>query len=396
MSVVQAFCVGLGLCHLAIARHGVYRRNLRLRLPWRRFDGRVGVIMPVRGDSPTLRDTLARIATQQQVDYRLVVVTESETDSAVAAILESSTLHFRIEHAVAGFSHGCSQKNHNLLAGLRIVAPAEVYVTVDADVLPSADWLRRMVAPFVDPEVDITTTHHLPGTAGSRGWSAVTAATLVRYLGCVAALPQLMIIWGGGTALRAKCFESLGLDRLWRETVVDDVSIGPWAVRHGLRRVFCSEALIPSPNPGFDWEGLYRWTLRQVQFARHCDPLAWATGLCATLPIALMMAALPLGIPLTMLGLVPAAVPFAGALTTLLVLAMGPCLARLDRRPTCGAFRHAVGMVLTAFLLSAAVIHAGVGHTIIWGERRYHLRRGGRVRAIEWLREAPDADLPKV
>jgi ceramide glucosyltransferase len=383
MSLVYVPFIACGFVHSVTLCHALWKRTLRMSRRCDPFNGTVGVIMPVKGGSLGLSDTLARIATQEHVDYQLVVVTESQTDSAVPAIREAMAIHPRIQHVVAGCAERCSQKNYNLLAGLRVVVSAEVYVTVDADVVPPLDWLERLLAPFSNPNVDIVTTHHLP--AISQHWPDVAVASIVRQFGALACLSPLMAIWGGGSAFRAERFDSKGLAAVWQGNVVDDVPAGPWALRNGLRRVFCSEALIPSRSADFDWSKLYRWALRQMQFIRHCDPLTWAAGIAVTLPIALLMSALPLGIVPAALGLLPRAVPIGGALIGLLALAMGPVLARVGGDRARDGWRLGLGTILAVFVLSAALIHSAAGRTIVWGGRRYRVSRGGRVESIEWL-----------
>ena len=133
----------------------------------------VAVVAPVKGAGPDLADFVARLRSFAYSDYSVLAVVEAEADPAYAALLvaargEGAPMTVR----VAGLSEARGQKVHNLLHALAHLGPRpEIVAFVDADTLPSKDWLTRLVRPLVR-EQEIAAVTGSPLDRSQRGRSS--------------------------------------------------------------------------------------------------------------------------------------------------------------------------------------------------------------------------------
>lgn len=131
----------------------------------------------------------------------------------------------------------CGRKCSALLQALSNVPPeAEVIALIDADVVPDADWLRRLVAPLVDSQVGVVTGGQwfepkLDYKTGAWVRSLWNAGSLVPT--SMQAHP-----WAGTLAIRRRDFEAAGLAELWRTSAVDDGPIARAMHQIGSRIAF--------------------------------------------------------------------------------------------------------------------------------------------------------------
>src|SRR5919199_1652802 len=133
---------------------GFFRRELEApRVLYMPF---ASVFVPCRGVDQGLSLNLLALFRQHYPAYELVFVSDSADDPALEIArqlsleLEGETVA-RARFVVAGRATKSGQKVHNLLAALKEAdASSEVFVFVDTDARPRADWLRSLVAPLAE------------------------------------------------------------------------------------------------------------------------------------------------------------------------------------------------------------------------------------------------------
>src|SRR5438874_9822946 len=181
----------------------------------------------------------------------------------------------RTTFVVAGRAVECGQKVHNLRAAVAVCdTSSEVFVFVDTDARPRADWLRSLVAPLADRAAGAATGYRwfLPVSGGLAShlrsvWNASIASALgadVRRNFC----------WGGSTAIRRATFEKLNMRERWRGAASDDYALTRALREEGLPIRFAPACLTASPED-CSFGALLEFTTRQLKITRVYAPNLW-------------------------------------------------------------------------------------------------------------------------
>lgn len=297
--------------------------------PW----PRLALIVPVTGAAPDLAANLRSLLTQDYPDYQVFFVIREPADPATAVILALMPEYSRVRLVISGPAAGCGQKNHNLLAGLRLVDPAvEILAFCDATHLAPASFLSELALPILKREAQVTSGYHQirPQDAGL---ATLGRAITVLILYLTKGFARLNQPWGGATAIRAALFEHLQVAKLWAENVVDDVSLAARLQRAGIPVGQARGACLATPLAGDTLAGWSRWLTRQWLYLKFCLPGAWlATGLLAFL--ALGLTALAAGRCLGgILGWVSPLLALEGGLFLVCLAGLSAALWKLHPRP---------------------------------------------------------------
>jgi cellulose synthase/poly-beta-1,6-N-acetylglucosamine synthase-like glycosyltransferase len=255
----------------------------RCRHPWPAPPAppEVAVILPLRGADPLLESCLAGVLAQDYPAYQVHIVIDSAQDSSqamVARVLARG--HARNAQVHVGILREPSERCSLKLSAQRQVLTAlddavAVVAFLDADSVPSANWLRAMVAPFADPQI---------GAATGIRWSAPADAglgTLVRYVFNALSFPQRFLYripWGGSLAVRKSALREAGLLDHWSRCFCEDTSAyGPLRAA-GFRLAFVPAATQINTEPT-DIAGAHYFMLRQLVCLR-LHHVHWTLMLC--------------------------------------------------------------------------------------------------------------------
>ncbi len=337
-------------------------------------DPPVAVRVPVTGAAAGLAGRLTALLSQDYPDYRVVFATRDAADPATAVILSIIPYNPRARHVIAGPARNCGQKNHNLLAAVKLLGQdPEILVFCDSNQEAPRTWLRELVAPILAEKDQVTSGfHHV--IASEPGVAALGRAVAVLALYLIKGFRRLNQPWGGATAIRRSLFENLGVAQLWAENVVDDVSLAARLAEARIPVGSSPGASLSTPLPGETLSSWQVWLIRQWLYLKFCMPLTWlAGGLVAYLLTALVLLAAA-GLLLTPLGLVAGSPALTGGLFLAVLTALGIALRSCHPQPGppgrwLAAYFAAMGMASWCHLKTLCIMEMrwrGISYRVGW------------------------------
>ncbi len=258
---------------------------------------RVGVIIPLTGDSPVMKACLGSLLDQSYPNYETIFVTCSSNDLAVQIVNQVIQTKKNARHIVSGAASRCSQKNHNLLAGLAdLDSSIEILVFCDSTHWAPQRFLTDLVSPIVSGKTVMTTGFHrvVPGDCRLPTLGMLVSVMAIHLMQGIEPISQP---WGGATAISRRTFEENRINALWAKNVVDDVSMYTHLAKAGIRVRPVSSACLLTPIGGVTFRGWYGWLKRQLFYLKVCQPATWvaaaivALALCAPFLAGLACAA---------------------------------------------------------------------------------------------------------
>lgn len=365
----------------AIACYGLYDTVSTLKpAPTDRTDLRPALIIPVRGVPAHFAALWQAIGAQTLPPRRVIFAIESTDDPACKAI---ESLAGKKEIVVAGPTAMRGQKIHNQLAAFGVLNEDDnALVLADADILPAADWLARLVIPLNDPQVQLVSGYRWMTPSDDR-WSSALICVGNASVATLPRLPLWNLAWGGSIAMRRQTFEALDLPRTWKHGLVDDLSLTVAIWARGAPVTAPQSLLVPSPTSLSLTEGI-AFARRQYLFVRWYTPRYWCLAAAATtVPLIGWIFAVPLALAGNRVAL--AAILLANALDILRGSLRGRVPRILWNRET--PWRMAVLDRFATPLWLA--VHAGVvwstafGRRMTWAGRIYTLDRDNNVIRID-------------
>jgi ceramide glucosyltransferase len=268
-----------------------FRRELAR--PAADFTPFVSIIAPCRGLDEDLETNLAALFRQDFPRYEVLFVVDSETDAAVEIIKKlidrkdtKSTKDLKNDPlcpsclcgaklVVAGKADNESQKVHNLReAVLHVDAESAVFVFVDSDARPAADWLRSLIAPLGDEKIGAATAYRWFISKKISFASELRSVWNASIASALGANMKGNFCWGGSMAIRRETFEKLALREKWRGTLSDDFAVTRAMHEARLPICFVPQALAVSVENCGLTECL-EFTTRQMKITRVYAPHLW-------------------------------------------------------------------------------------------------------------------------
>lgn len=236
------------------------------------FTGKVAVIVCLRGQDPTLEQSLHALGAQVWPDFELHLALDSSSDPAHAIARQFAARNVvpTSVHVLSRPSGRCGLKcDLQRLAYSRLGQAVEFVVFTDADCVTPTDWLARLLQPFDSPSVGAVSGNRWYGHAP--GWGSE-----VRRIWNAAAIVQMYLYripWGGALALRRCAIEQAGLIDVWSRTLCEDT-----VVQRALRQVGLQVAWLPRlalvSQESATSAAAANWIVRQLITARLYHP-AW-------------------------------------------------------------------------------------------------------------------------
>ncbi len=347
------------------------------RLPW----PPAALLVPLTGRDQQTRSCLVSLLTQNYPDYTVVFITADLNDPATDLVREVLREHPRGRHVVSGPAVSCSQKNHNLLAGLKVLGRTpEVLVFCDANHVAPRHFLQELVRPLVMGEALMTTGFHriVPGDFRLPTLGMLVTVLIIHLCHGHAGLVQP---WGGATAIRRSVFEQYQIPRLWGITVVDDVALARRLKQHRIRVKPVAAACLDTPLAGQTLSGWLTWLTRQFLYVKYFMPGTWlATVFLAyflVVPPLLALGALLGGA----LGLTSWGFTLAGGVYLLLLLGLAMGFRILAPYPIPWD-RWLPAVTLAWLVFNWSYLKTWCTRTLTWRGITYQVMWGGIVRKV--------------
>lgn len=239
---------------------------------------RVRMVVPVTGSAPDLEMTLRSLLGQTHPDHEVVMVTRDDEDPATPVVRRLCRGFAHARHVLAGRTVKCGQKNHNLIRGLEAAgARPEVLVFCDANHHAPPHFLESLVRPIEERRaVLVGGFHRVLAEDGALGTLGMLISVMAIHM--LHAVPFITQPWGGAMAVSREAFETLGIRRIWAETVVDDYALGIRFLQAGIRSRPVAEACLLTRLSGWSVGRWVTWLQRQLMYFKVFQPVLWISA----------------------------------------------------------------------------------------------------------------------
>lgn len=289
----------LVLIQIAFGAYSLWDGIVWLQMVRRRLGSHAGfyapvaaVLCPCKGNEPGLEENLTALTHFEYANYEIYFSLATSLDPALKIIERVKAASQRPVHIViAGPPEDCSEKVYNLRRTIEALPDKyEVLVFTDSDVRLTRSWLGKLVAPLQDPRIGATTTYRwfIPSGKGMEGFASALASTWNAAIATMLGRPRENFCWGGGTAIRRKTFDDVGVLETWTGAVSDDLAMTRALEIERKPIVFCPECLAVTLHP-WDFDGLLEFTNRQVLITRVNSKRRWLFGLIAHVSYSLTL-----------------------------------------------------------------------------------------------------------
>ena len=339
----------------------------------------VTLLKPLHGDHGALADNLASFLDQAHdapTQYLFGVGAVDDPAAKTVVALGSSRRDRETRLLIDERAHGSNRKVANLI-NLAEYATHRVLIVSDADIRVPAGYLRAVLTALEPGGVGAVTCLY---TGEGRGgfWSRLAAMDIdYRFLPNAVFGARLGLAhpcFGSTIALRAETLARIGGFAAFKDVLADDYEIGR-AVRAAGGRVVMPPLTVVHVNAEASFAELVVHELRWARTIRRIDPAGHAGSVVThAVPVAVLGAILA-----TLAGGSYAAV--AGLL--LAILAVRIAQKTIIDRAT-GADAGPWWLLPARDVLSFAIFLASfMGDTVVWGGRRYRVRRGGAMSELQ-------------
>jgi len=305
------------------------------------------LVVPCKGLDDNFQRNIESFYALDFKPYSLWFVVEDESDPAYAELhrireaLKAKTQAKEVRIRIAGLTHSCSQKLHNLLYCYRKVPrETEVIAFADSDICVHPLWLSRLVWPLRKARIGVSTGYRW-FVPTRNNFASLALSAMNARVALLLGNTRFSQAWGGSMAIRTEVFRKIGLERIWQTAVSDDLSLS-YAVRKARLKIAFVPSCLVASHVSTNWRDLIEFTRRQFLITRVCTPLTWSFGLMASL--------------LSVLGLWGAiALSIRAALTEVSQSLPGPAISDLH-----------FGQAIVAFLLLCQLWQAVLRQWLIW------------------------------
>jgi ceramide glucosyltransferase len=244
---------------------------------WSRFP-KVAVIVPLTGNSPEMELALESLLGQFYPNYETILVTRDADESATPLVRELMSRSSRVRHIVSGPADACSQKNHNILAGVKALdGNVEILVFCDSTHQAPPNFLADLIHPLlIGPAVMSTGFHRIiPGDSRVATLGMLQTVLAIHLLH---GIHTIVMPWGGATAILKDVFHQYEVEGVLGENVLDDFPLGQRLLRHGHRTKPVATAIMNTDLAGQTKRGWEAWLTRQLLYVKYCMPLTWVAS----------------------------------------------------------------------------------------------------------------------
>ena len=249
---------------------------------------KTALIVPCKGLDSSFEKNITSFFRQDYKEYILWFVVEDNSDEAYEKLVElkrklaSDSTASEVTIQIAGKSNRCSQKIHNLLYCYEnLPDDIEVMAFADSDICIRDNWLSHIVYPLSKDKY---------GSAGGYRWfvpkkNNIASLALSATNAKVAQLLGNTIfnqLWGGSMAIKVEKFREFGIDKLWKKSLSDDLSMS-YAVKKAHYKIAFVPVCLVASYEQTTWRGLFEFGRRQFLITRIASFGTWLFGLCSSI-----------------------------------------------------------------------------------------------------------------
>ncbi len=276
-----------------IAAIRFFRRERAKQLP--AFTPPVSLLKPVRGVDFGTYENFASFCMQNYPEYEILFCVNEMSDAAVPVIQKvMKDCPARCIRILANAPQIGSNRKINNLALLTREANYEILLQTDGDVRVGPNYIRELVAPFVDPTVGVASCFYR-ATAQNSFWAELEAVGTASDFFAGALVAE----WKEGITFALGA--SVGTTKTWLAKIggyeaianllADDYELGNRVHQAGGKVLLCREpvwTMYPAQGAKGFWDHQVRW----ARTVRLCRPAAFIALLFTHgLPWALLAAA---------------------------------------------------------------------------------------------------------
>jgi ceramide glucosyltransferase len=247
----------------------------------------VSILKPLRGTDPEMYESFRSHCLQDYREYEIIFGVSDANDPAVP-LVQKLIAEFparKIQLMVCPEILGTNVKVSNLLQMAR-VARYDHLIVNDSDIRVSADYLRRVLAPFEDVSVGMVTCLYRGIAANTLGSRLESIGTSTDFCPAVVAARQLQGVrfgLGSTIAFTRKALDAAGGFEPLLDYLADDYELGARIAQAGFE-VRVSDVVVDHFLPGYTMREFLDHQLRWARAIR--DSRRWGyAGLIVTFPL---------------------------------------------------------------------------------------------------------------
>ncbi len=254
----------------------------------------ITLLIPVAGAPATLAETIKSLPGRHSRNIQTIFILQDKEDPAAPVI--SGTIHTEPQCSLifSGKAGTCSQKNHNLLAGIREAGPrADILLFCDSGHTAPEGWFNTLVQPLLSDDSCMVSSGYHQVYPDRDDICSQGRAVCVLFLSLIRKFPGLAQPWGGATAMRRKTFEELSIAELWATNIVDDVSLARRLQSHKIAVTIPDHSDLVTRLNDTSLRAWISWLTRQWAYLKFIYPGLWlGAGLFAITTFLILAAAL--------------------------------------------------------------------------------------------------------
>jgi len=239
----------------------------------------VTVLKPLCGADAETYESLRSFCDQAYPEYQIVFGVSDSHDPAVPLVekLQREFPQADLQIAIDRRQHGSSRKVSNFV-NMMPLARHDMLVLSDGDVRVGRDYLRRVVAPLLDPSVGIVTCTYR-GIPRAGFWSRLGALYIndwfIPSVRVAAVTGSRSFAFGATIAIRREVLLGVGGFMAIANQLADDYRLGELTRRIGLRTVL-SDVVVETCVTERSLAALVRHELRWLRTIRAVRPVGYA------------------------------------------------------------------------------------------------------------------------
>jgi ceramide glucosyltransferase len=340
------------------------------------------LLKPLHGAEPGLAEYLNSFFLQDYPEYEILFCAREPGDAGleVARQVAAQHPHIPVQFLSTGGHPAYINDKVASMEAMEAAASHGILVISDSDVRVSRDYLRAIALPFEDPQVGAVTCPYRGVAAGGGLWARLEAVgmSVEMTAGVLAAraIEGMQFVLGPTMAFRREIIRRIGGFKITADYCADDFILGNETYKLGSKVVLSHHAIDHMViNSGFlsTLKHQVRW-MKSTRFSRPKGHLGTALTFSTPYGLLAWSAAAALGHPWGGFCF------FAVALATrvALAVAVGGFVVR-DRSWLDLLILYPIRDLMGFFFWAASYASS----RILWRNRVYQLRPGGRMRPAE-------------